>query len=523
MARAYLMGLDIGTSGTKALLIDERGEILASHTEEYPLAIPAPGWAEQDALHWWQASQVCIRSVLRSAAIDPAALKGISLSGQMHGLVPLDGAGEPLRPAILWCDQRTEAECADTVRAAGGLDGLLACTNNSMLTGYTGGKLLWMRKHEPDLFARMRIFLNPKDYILYRLTGEQSTEVSDASGTGFFDVRTRRWHDGLIAKLGLPRSIFPRCLESADVAGRVTTQVAAATGLPQGLPVVAGGGDAVIQTTGMGLVSPGIVGVVIGTSGVVAMGLDDFAPNPGGKLQVFCGNAPSLWHAMGVTLAAGGSYRWYRDTLCGQEVAQAAQQGRGVYDIMGEAAAASAPGAGQLIFLPYLQGERCPYPDPAARGAFVGLSLAHTKGDITRAVMEGISCSLKQVGDLLLGLLPRVTPKHIIASGGGAASPLWRQILADLYQLPVHTLAGNTEGGAYSAALLAGVGAGLYKDLGEAFSVLHTEHRVEPIPANAAVYQHVFTLYSGLYSQLQPAYAQIDRAARENPAPAIYK
>ncbi len=511
MAHTYLMGLDIGTSGTKALLIDETGAIIATHTEEYPLSIPQPGWAEQDPQHWWQASLTCIRKVLEKSGASAGALCGLSLSGQMHGLVPLDAAGQVIRPAILWCDQRTGAECDQVIAAAGGLDALLGMTNNSMLTGYTGGKLLWMRQHEPELFARMKLFLNPKDYILFRLTGEQSTEVSDASGTGFFDVAHRRWHDGLIAKLGLDRSLFPRCLESCEVAGKLTAEIAAQCGLPAGLPVVAGGGDAVIQTTGMGLVSPGIVGVVIGTSGVVAMGLDRFAPNPGGKLQVFCNNAPDLWHAMGVTLTAGGSYRWYRDTLCGDEIARAAAEKRNVYDLMGEPAAQSKPGAGGLVFLPYLQGERCPYPDPNARGAFVGLTLGHTKGDITRAVMEGISCSLTQVGNLLLSLLPGVSAQYVIASGGGAASPLWRQILADLFQREVRTLVGAGEGGAHSAALLAGVGTGVYSSLSEAMKVLRAETTTAPIAANKGVYQELLGVYSELYGQMSPAFARLSK------------
>ena len=511
MAQRYLLGLDVGTSGTKALLIDARGAIITTHTEEYPLSIPHPGWAEQDPELWWQATLNCIGKVLAKSGIQADDIAALSLSGQMHGLVPLDAQGKPLRPAILWNDQRTGAQCDEIIRTAGGLDGLVALTNNNMLTGYTGGKLLWMREEEPALYARMRSFLCPKDYIMYRLTGEQSTEVSDGSGTGLFNVAERRWQDELIDKLGLDRSLFPRCLESDQIAGKVTAQIAALSGLPVGLPVVAGGGDAIIQTTGMGLLSPGILGVLIGTSGVVSMGLDRFAPNPGGKLQVFCSNASDLWHAIGVVLTAGGSYRWYRDTLCEAELLAAQSTGKNAYVLMGEAAERAKPGADNLIFLPYLQGERCPYPDPTARGAFVGLTLGHTKGDITRAVMEGISCALKQVGDLLLSLLPEVPAQYVIASGGGATSPLWRQILADLFQLPVHTLAGSGEGGAHSAALLAGVGVGVWKNLGEALQVLHTETRTEPIAANAGVYADTFDMYSALYSQLQPTFARIDQ------------
>lgn len=509
MANAYLIGLDIGTSGTKALLMDDQGTILATHTEEYPLSIPQPGWAEQEPTDWWKASLTCIRCVIDTAKVPGDRIRGLSLSGQMHGLVALDRNGVPLRPAILWCDQRTELQCTQVLHAAGGLGALLSMTNNTMLTGYTGGKILWMREEEPELFARMDVFLNPKDYILYRLTGELSTEVSDASGTGLFDVEHRCWHDGLITSLGLSRNIFPRCLESGEIAGKVMPDVATQCGLPAGLPIIAGGGDAVIQTTGMGLVKPGILGVVIGTSGVVAMGLDRYAANPGGKLQVFCGNAPDLWHAMGVTLAAGGSYRWYRDVLCVEESTRSIRENLGVYEIMGEGAEKSTPSGNGLIFLPYLQGERCPYPDPTARGAFVGLTLSHTKGDMTRAVMEGISYSLKQVGDLLFSLHTDITPAYVIASGGGAASPLWRQILADLFQRPVHTLAGSGEGGAYSAALLAGVGVGIWSTLAEAMNLLSPETITNPIAAHIPIYQDLFDVYTGLYSQLKPSFAKM--------------
>lgn len=509
MDRQLILGLDVGTTGTKAILIDTEGHVVASHTEEYPLYTPQEGWAEQDPADWWDASVTCIRTILQKAAPKPGELKGIGLSGQMHGLVPLDAEGNVLRRSILWCDQRTTKQVEEVIQAAGGMEGLLSFTNNGMLTGYTGGKILWMRENEPELFQRMCIFLNPKDYLRYRLTGEQKTEVADASGVGFFDTKTRAWNEQLIGLLGLSMDIFPACVESDQITGGVTEEVAALTGLPVGLPVTGGGGDAVIQTTGMGLVEPGVMGVVLGTSGVVAMGLSEFSPNPEGKLQVFCGVAKNLWSAVGVTLAAGGSFRWFRDALCAPEKEEAQRQGRDVYELLSDSAATSPPGANKLLFLPYLIGERCPYPDPNARGGWIGLTLNHTKADITRSVMEGISYSLRQVGDLITRMMPGGHMRYVVASGGGAQSPLWRQILADLFNLPVRTLSGSGEGGAYAAALVAGVGVGLWDNLVEACKVLHVETETQPLPENVEKYRKLFAVYEHLYPQLKPVFDEM--------------
>lgn len=512
MQRKLLLGLDIGTSGLKAILMDEEGRVLASHTEEYPLYTPREGWAEQQPQDWWNAAVASIRCVLAQTAPAPGELLGIGLSGQMHGLVPLSEQMQVLRPAILWCDQRTGRQVTEILEAAGGLPGLLSLTNNGMLTGYTAGKLLWMREQEPALFQKMALFLNPKDYIRYQLTREVATEVSDASGTGLFDTHKRVWSEQLIRLLDLPRSIFPPCVESDAITGGVTAEAAALTGLPAGLPVTGGGGDAVIQTTGMGLVRPGVLGVVLGTSGVVAMGLDAYTPNPGGKLQMFCNNEANLWHAMGVTLAAGGSYRWFRDTLCEAQKQQAQASDQEVYDLMGDLAAQSPPGANKLLFLPYLIGERCPYPDPHARGGWIGLTLSHSRADLTRSVMEGITYSLKQVGDLITRLIPQGQMQYIVASGGGAQSPLWRQMLADLFALPVRTLSGSSEGGAYGAALVAGVGLGVWPSLEAACGVLKVQTETMPIPENVERYKLLYEAYTLLYPQLCPVYELLAQA-----------
>lgn len=510
MSNQYLIGLDIGTSGAKCIMVDQTGKVVASSTQEYPLYTPRPGWAEQDPTDWWKAIQRGCQAIMAKAGVQAQDIKGVSFSGQMHGLVALDASYQVIRPAILWCDQRTQAQCDWITEKAGGVEGLLSYTNNKMLTGYTGGKILWLRQEEPQNFAKMKVFVCPKDYIRYQLTGNIATEVSDASGTGFFNTRERKWSDGLIALAGLDKSIFPECMESCDLAGTVTAQAAELTGLPQGLKVYAGGGDAVIQTTGAGLVKPGILGVVIGTAGNVAMGLKGYAPNPGGKLQVFCNNAPGLWHSMGVTLAAGGAYRWYRDALCEGDIAQAKAQGRNVYDIMGEAAAASRPGANGVTFLPYLAGERCPYSDPNARGVFYGLSLSSTRGDITRSVMEGVTYSLRQVVDLIAEM---DKPEKVYTSGGGSVSPLWRQMQADIFNLPVYTMSAASEGGAYGAVMVAGVGAGVWKDLDEAITILKVETETLPDPKNQAAYQDAYGIYCDLYGALKPVY---DKAAAMN-------
>ena len=499
----YLIGLDVGTSGAKCIMIDEAGKVIASSTQEYPLYTPRPGWAEQNPEDWWQGVVAGLRAILEQAKVDPADILGLSYSGQMHGLVALDENNAVIRPSILWCDQRTQKQCDWITEQAGGLEGLLKLTNNRMLTGYTGGKILWLRDEEPDNFAKMKVFVCPKDYIRYRMTGEIMIDVSDASGTGFFDTRNRVWSDELIRVAGLDKSIFPKAVESTELAGRVTKEVAELTGLPEGLPCYAGGGDAVIQAVGSGLVKPGVLGVVIGTSGNVTMGLDHYEDNPHGDLQMFCGNEPGLWTDFGVTLAAGGSYRWYRDVLCEGAVREAAETGANVYDLMGKQAETSVPGANGVVFTPYLAGERCPYPDPNCRGSFYGISLSTTRGDITRSVMEGVTYSLNQLVELFGSMTKN---EKIYTSGGGAASALWRQMQADIFDLPVYTMSAASEGGAYGAVLVAGVGAGLWKNLTEAVQVIQPETEALPNPDNQPGYRKSYEIYKKIYPALKPVY-----------------
>ena len=503
MNHQFLIGIDIGTSGAKCILMDACGTVHASSTQEYPLYTIRPGWAEQHPADWWEAVKRGLHDIFQKVYVSKEDLMGVSFSGQMHGLVALDKNNHVIRPAFLWCDQRSQPQCDRLIEEAGGLHMLLSYTNNTMLSGYTGGKLLWLREEELDNFEKMRLFLCPKDYIRYLICGETAMDVSEASGTGFFNTKDRNWSRELISISGLPLDIFPPVGESIDPAGYVTREAADMTGLPEGLKVYMGGGDAVIQTTGSGLIKPGKIGVVIGTAGNVSMGLDRFYSNPEGKLQMFCNNAPGLYHAFGCNLTAGGAYRWYRDALCEHDVKRAARTGRNVYEVMGERAEKAPPGSNGVIFVPYLSGERCPYPDPNARGMFYGLSLGTRRCDITRSVMEGVTYAFKQVADIICSFMPG---SEVIVSGGGSASPLWRQILADVFNLPVYTLSASSEGGAYGAAMAAGVGAGVFRDFGEAVSVLKVETETLPDPQNRAAYRDGLSMYAEMYHAMKPVF-----------------
>lgn len=507
MGRQYVMGIDIGTSGCKTLVVDEAGAVAARALEEYPLSTPRPGWSEQDPLDWWRAVKQTILRALEEFE-HPGEIRAIGLSGQMHGLVALDARGQVLRPAILWNDQRTEAQCVEITQKAGGPQALIDLTNNRMLPGYTGGKILWMRDHEPALYEKIHVVLNPKDYVRFRLTGELATEVSDASGTGLFDVRRRVWCDALLDRVQIPRAWLPRCHESPEISGTVSRAVSDEVGLAGGLPVAGGGGDAVVQTTGTGLVEPGILGTTIGTAGVVAMALDQCHENPGGRLQVFCNTMPGRWHTMGVTLAAGGSLRWVRDSLCAAEKDVARWTGEDVYEIMTREAMTVPPGAEGLLYLPYLIGERCPHPDPHARGVFAGLTLRHDRRHMIRSVLEGVIFSLRDVAELIKQMGIEVS--QVRTSGGGAASGLWRQIHADVFGSEVVTVSGSSEGGAYGAALVAGAGVGVWSSVEEAVKVVKPESTTRPVPENTEeTYERLFRLYRELYAALREPFQRI--------------
>lgn len=495
-----LLGIDIGTSGCKALLIDGEGAVLVSRTETYGLARPRPGWTEQDPALWIEGARAAVASVLSGR--PDVAIAAVGLSGQMHGLTPLDAGHKVLRPAILWNDQRNGAECAAITERAGGVESLLAQTNNRMLVGYTGGKIVWMRNHEPELFARLRHVVNPKDYLRLALTGEIATEVSDASGTGLFDIRARRWAADLLDLLEIDPGILPRCSESHVISGRVSRSAAQLFGIPEGTPVAGGGGDSVIQTLGSGVIAPGELQTTTGTAGIVAAALDEPVANPDGRLQVFCNVSPAKWHCMGVSLNAGGAMEWFRGALAGFRGGEApsAQE-------IALIAAEAPPGSRGLLFLPYLNGERCPHPDPEARGGFIGLTARHNAADMARSLMEGVVHSFRDIYALMESA--GIGRTVIKASGGGARSALWRQMQADLFGCDVVTTEGAAEGGAFGAALVAGVGAGVWPDAAEAAKCCRAVTRETPDPATAPAIQQAFKIYAGLYETLSREFAAI--------------
>jgi xylulokinase len=471
-----IVGIDVGTSGVKGLALDADGGVLAQAEAGYPLSTPRPGWAEQDPGLWWEATGTVLSEL--AAAVGPFA--GIGLSGQMHGLVALDSSDRVLRPAILWNDQRTSAECEEIERTLG-LERLIALTGNRALTGFTAPKLLWLRRHEPELYSRIARIALPKDYVRLRLCGEHATDVADASGTLLLDVSGRRWSEEVLSALELDPGWLPRVLESPVVSG--------ATG--DGVPVAAGAGDQAAGALGVGVDRPGPASVVLGTSGVVFAALDAFAADPQARVHAFCHAVPGAWHAMGVMLSAAGSLRWLRD---------AAAPGVGYDELMREADAWPA-GVEGLIFLPYLVGERTPHADPDARGAFVGLGIRHDRGALVRAVLEGVAFGLRDSLDLIAELGQR--PELGRVSGGGARSELWLQIVASVLELPLERVAVD-EGAAFGAALLGGVAAGAWPDVHAAVAATVTPgERIDPVPEWVEVYRERREVFRGLYPALR--------------------
>ena len=491
MQSPILIGLDIGTSSCKALAADENAALLAAESEEYPCHAPHPGWSEQDPADWWRGACAALSRLMRK--IDPVRVAAIGLSGQMHGMVALDRHMHILRPAILWNDQRTARQCEEITKAAGGPGGLLRLTNNAMLTGFTGGKIVWFRENEPQLFARCEKIINPKDYINFLLTGEIATDVSDASGTGLYDVQNGRWSGELLGLLDISPDLFAKAVQSTEIIGTIAKESAELTGLPVGLPVAAGGGDAVLSAVGMGLDEAGQLAVTVGTSGVVARHAPGFFENEGAKLQFSRACLPGLFHVMGVTLSAAGSYQWLETLLGDPRLASRGQR----YRALDEAAAQSPPGANGALFLPYLSGERCPVNDAGATGCFLGLRGQTSRGDLARAVLEGVAFSLRQVYELMETATGPA--RRLVLAGGGAVSPLWRQIFADAFALPVVTLEAGGEGGAFGAAVLAGLGAGVWASPGEALGRLRVKSETLPAGGHAPVYQERYDVYKGVY------------------------
>lgn len=509
----YLLGLDVGTTGVKTLLVKDSGDVVASATSEYPMQTPKPLWAEQAPEDWWSATKLSIRGVLSQAAVKPEDVKGIGLTGQMHGLVMVDKNREVLRPCIMWNDQRTGAEC-EAITKKVGLRRLMELTGNPVFPGFTAPKILWVRENEPQVFRRASHVLLPKDYIRLRLTGEFATDVSDASGTSLLNVRERRWCEEILTALDIPIEWMPGLHESTEITGQVARKVTEETGLRPGTPVVAGGGDQAAGAVGNGIVSLGVVSVTLGTSGVVFAHTDQVAVEKEGRLHAFCHAVPNAWHVMGVTLAAGGSFRWFRDTLGDSERGRALQSGVDPYEILTEEAERAPAGSEGLIFLPYLTGERTPYADPSAKGAFVGLTVRHSRAHVIRSVLEGVAFSLRDCLELIQALGLRIDEIRI--SGGGARSLLWRQILADVFGNEL-TVLSSTEGAPFGAALLAGVGTGVYQTVAEACKdTVKVAARIEPDASRARTYESLYDIYRGMYRTLKPSFDSLSKVAEQS-------
>ena len=492
---AYLLGIDVGTGGTRALILDDSGTVLGSATADHvPFASPQTGWAEQEPDDWWRACRQAVPRALEAAGVEAKDIAAVGLTGQMHGATLLDASGNVVRPALIWCDQRTQAECDELTDRVGAAR-LIEWTSNPALTGFTLPKLLWVRRTEPDAWARVRHVLLPKDYIRYRLTGRLATDVADASGTLLFDVARRQWSRAMVEATALDPALLPEAFEGPQVTGSLTAAGAAATGLLAGTPVVAGGGDQAAGAVGMGIVRAGVVSATIGTSGVVFAATDRPALDPSGRVHTFCHAVPGRWHVMGVTQAAGLSLRWFRDRF-----GSGLDDGRDPYERLTDEALAVPPGADGVLWAPYLMGERTPHLDASARAALVGLAASHQRGHVIRAILEGVAFSLQDSFTILREM--QVPVQAIRLGGGGARSPLWRQVQADVYGQPVQTVAAE-EGAAYGAAVLAGVGAGLWSDVDSACErVVRVTSEVAP-GEGRPVLERQYRAYRALYPALR--------------------
>ena len=502
----YLIGADIGTSGTKTVLFDENLNEIASSTVEYPMYQPQNGWAEQDPEDWYNAVIKTVKTVIEKSGVKGEDIKGIGLSGQMHGLVMLDKDNKVLRPSIIWCDQRTEKECKQITELVGA-ERLIEITANPALTGFTASKIMWVKNNEPLLYEQCRHILLPKDYVRFMLTGEYATEVSDASGMQLLDVPNRCWSDEILNKLGIERSLLGKVYESCEVTGYITQEIADITGLAKGTPVVGGAGDNAAAAVGTGIVTEGSAFTTIGTSGVVYAHTDKPKIDKKGRVHTFCCAVPGCWHVMGVTQAAGLSLKWFKDTLFKDIIARAKQNGVDPYVEINELANSSPIGANRLIYLPYLMGERTPHLDADCRGVLFGLSASHTQGDILRAVMEGVSFSLADCKDILEEM--GITANDMTACGGGSASDVWAKILADCYGCDIKRL-GSVQGPALGAAILAGVGAGIFKDVRSACTqFIKPDNSVKFSPENNIKYKNIHSLYKRLYTSLKADFKEL--------------
>ena len=488
---SVFVGLDVGTGGARAVAVNHSGEIVAEASSEYPLYTPRPGWTEQDPEDWWKGAKEVLAKVAAEAGEE---VGGIGLTGQMHGSVFLDRSDEVIRPALLWNDQRTQAQC-DRITQSVGDERLISIAGNPALTGFQAPKIVWLRDVEPDNYGQVARVLLPKDYVRLRLTGEHATDASDAAGTLLLDIQARDWSGEILDALEIPQEWMPKVYEGPENSGALRESVAEELGLPPGIPVAAGGGDNAAAAIGTGIVRPGLVNSSVGTSGVLFAHAEEFTPDPSGRLHAFCHAVPGAYHLMGVTLSAGGSLSWWRETLGGD-----------FDELVGEASDVP-PGSEGLVFLPYLSGERTPHLDPKARGAFFGLTARHGAPHMTRAVMEGVILSLRDSLEIMRDL--DVPIRDVRATGGGAKSDLWRRLQADIYGIPIRRTVAD-EGPAYGAALLAGVASGTYTDVDEATSVVKLREEItEPDPEISKVYEEYYEIYRSLYPATRSAMSRL--------------
>ena len=504
---AHLLGIDIGTSGTKTLICDEKGKVLATATAGHELLQPKPGWSEQRPQDWWAATCKATKAVLKKAGIKGSDITGIGLSGQMHGSVFLDKSGNVIRPAILWNDQRTSAECAEIESLVGGREKLIKLVANPALTGFTAPKILWLRKNERKNFDKCVQILLPKDYIRFLMTGEFATEVSDASGTLLFDVANRKWSDEILSKLSIDKKLLPKCFESTEITGELNRKAALELGLSEGTPVVGGGADNAAGAVGNGIVSEGLLWATLGTSGVIFAHSEKPTLDPAGRVHTMCHAVPGKWCVFGCMLSAGGSFQWFRNQLAAAEVAAAKKLKVDPYELLINEAASAPAGSEGLFFLPYLTGERCPYPDPLARGAWIGLTARHNRPMMIRALIEGVTFGMRDMLEILRGM--HIPVGQIRASGGGARSEFWKQLQADIYNAPIVTT-NASEGPAYGAAILAGVGTGVWKSVEEAAKkTISQTQKVAASKKSAAQYEKAYQVYNKLYGDLKSRFAEM--------------
>lgn len=512
----HLLGVDIGTSGTKSLVMDEAGRVLGTHTVGHSMQTPRPGWTEQAPEEWWAAAQKSVKGVLKKAGVRGGEIGGVGLSGQMHGSVFLDKRGRVLRPALLWNDQRTAKQSTEIVERAGGPRRMLEMAGNLPLTGYTAPKVLWFREHEPKKYAQLAHLLLPKDYVRYRMTGDFATDVGDASGTCLMDVKRRTWSDELLGILDIDKEILPRLHESPEVTGVLSAQGSQSLGLKEGTPVVAGAGDVMAGAVGNGIVEAGLINANLGTGGVMCAysdepALDERGPTPG-RVATMCHAVPGAYVIFGCMLSAAGSLQWYADELAESERKRAKKGKRDVFEVLLEQAGQAPPGCEGLFFLPYLTGERCPCPDPNARGGWIGVTRRTDRAMLVRSLVEGVTFNMNAMLRIMSGQMG-VPVRQVRATGGGARSKLWRQIQADVYNAPL-AITNAEEGAAFGAALLAGVGVGVYASVPEACRrLIKTMHVTKPNRKRAAIYARHQAVYDRLYGDLKDRFAEMAQLA----------